>query len=228
MLNGSNLMAHGMSLLYVNVKSSPILGVADFMFYRAIMNYLDKKIDRFESDLLLRFGLWVSGIAMIVLTVWVMIQGLRMVTGQSRESMAELVIRMLKSALIVSIAAGIAMNGTSIRHVIDGMKSEITYAVTGENDTAEEQIDDNLKWMQVALTSIDVIDVVSDPTLDSQKERAMFLVGVGTGGLPLWRVRCCSFIRSPWQCSLALVHCSSCVFCLSKQSRCFSAGLCMG
>ncbi|WP_258078626.1 type IV secretion system protein, partial [Xanthomonas arboricola] len=56
------------------------------------------------------------------------------------------------------------------------------YPITAENKTPEDQVDESLGWMQVALSSIDVLDVVQDPTLDSQKSHAMWMVGIGIGG----------------------------------------------
>ncbi len=54
--------------------------------------------------------------------------------------------------------------------------------VTGKDDTAEELFDRNLSYMQLALTSVSVLDVAGDVTLDSAKTRAMWFIGLGTGG----------------------------------------------
>jgi len=54
--------------------------------------------------------------------------------------------------------------------------------VTGRDDTAEELFDRNLGYMQLALTSVSVLDVAGDVTLDSAKTRAMWFIGLGTGG----------------------------------------------
>ena len=64
----------------------------------------------------------------------------------------------------------------------EDVKREINYVVTGSNKSPEDAIDENLGWMQVALTSIDVLDVASDEALDSKKTRALYMVGFGTGG----------------------------------------------
>ncbi|WP_425513355.1 type IV secretion system protein [Stenotrophomonas indicatrix] len=51
--------------------------------------------------------------------------------------------------------------------------------MTGKDDTAEELIDRNLGYMQLALTSVSVLDVAGDVTLDSAKRRAMWFIGFG-------------------------------------------------
>ncbi|MFA1288429.1 type IV secretion system protein [Xanthomonas axonopodis pv. nakataecorchori] len=185
MANGISNFGQWMNHLSVQAFSPypAVSSVGDFVFYRQIMSYLTNRISEFEADLLGRFTLWVSGVAMIVLTIWVMIQGFNMITGRSRESMAAFIVTMCKSALIVTIAASIGMSSPFIQKFVnDDVKKEIAYAITGENKTPEDQVDESLGWMQVALSSIDVLDVVQDPTLDSQKSRAMWMVGVGTGG----------------------------------------------
>ncbi len=58
----------------------------------------------------------------------------------------------------------------------------ITHAVTGKGESAEEQISKSLALMQVALSSIDAIKVLDDPGLQHDKSRAMWFIGLGTGG----------------------------------------------
>ena len=76
-----------------------------------------------------------------------------------------------------------AMFGSDLHKFLnEDVKNEINYVVTGENESPEAQIDKNLAWMQVALSSIDGLDVMGDPTLDGQKTRAMWFIGIGAGG----------------------------------------------
>ncbi len=160
-----------------------VQSVGDFVFFRQIMAYLQHEIHEFGIDLLGRAMQWVSGIALTLLTLWIMIQGYRIVTGQSRESMMALVTNSLRAVLILTAATMMAMFGTDLHKFLnDDVKKEINWVVTGESATPEDKIDENLAWMQVALSSIDALDVMSDPTLDNQKSRAMWFAGVGAGG----------------------------------------------
>ncbi|KAF1707044.1 type IV secretion system protein [Pseudoxanthomonas sacheonensis] len=168
---------------WLNWLAPKIQSVGDFIFFRQIMAYLQNEIHEFGIDLLGRAMQWVSGIALTLLTLWIMIQGYRIVTGQSRESMMALVTNSLRSVLILTAATMMAMFGTDLHQFLnDDVKKEINWVVTGENTTPEDKIDENLAWMQVALSSIDALDVMSDPTLDNQKSRAMWFAGVGAGG----------------------------------------------
>ena len=62
------------------------------------------------------------------------------------------------------------------------MKGLITHVVTGKDEKPEAQIDKSLAWMQVALSSIDGIKILNDPELQADKTRAMWFIGLGTGG----------------------------------------------
>ncbi|MBB4131883.1 type IV secretion system protein [Xanthomonas sp. 3075] len=59
---------------------------------------------------------------------------------------------------------------------------EITGLITGNEDETAEQIDQSLAWMQVALTTIDSLQVVGDQGLEREKATALWLTGIGTGG----------------------------------------------
>jgi type IV secretion system protein VirB6 len=157
--------------------------VGDFAFFGLILGYLRKEIERFGIELMGRAMAWVGMFALTLLTLWILVQGFRIITGQSRESMMALVVNSLRATLILTVATSMAMFGTNLHGFLTkDVKNEINYVVTGSDASPEQSIDRNLGWMQVALSSIDVLDVASDPALDAQKTRALYMVGFGTGG----------------------------------------------
>jgi len=157
--------------------------IGDFVFFRLILDYLHKEIAEYGVKLLGRMMAWVGGIALTLMTLWVLIQGFRIVTGRSRDSMMVLVSNMAKAALIVSVATTMGMFGQELHgFLINDVKNEISYVVTGKKDSPEDLIDENLGYMQLALSSVDALDVMSDVTLDNAKTRAMWFIGMGTGG----------------------------------------------
>lgn len=160
-----------------------VQSVGDFVFYRSILEYLRDEIQEFGIDLLGRAMQWVGGIALTLLTIWIMVQGFRIVTGRSRDSMMLLVMSSLRATLVLTVATSMALFGSDLHELLTGsLKNEINWVVTGDEDGPEAAIDRNLAWMQVALTSIDSLHVVSDSTLDDSKTRAMWFSGLGTGG----------------------------------------------
>ncbi|MEX0178489.1 MULTISPECIES: type IV secretion system protein [unclassified Stenotrophomonas] len=167
-----------------------LLGIAtrvdslgDFVFFRLILNFLRKRISEFGLELMGNMMEWVLGISLVLMTLWVLIQGFRIVTGRSRDSMMILVTNMARAALIVSVASSMGMFGTNLHSFLTkNVRDEITYVVTGSHDSPEDQIDENLAYLQVALASIDAIDVMADPEMIEEKSRAMLYVGLGTAG----------------------------------------------
>lgn len=160
-----------------------VQSIGDLVFFKSILGYLRHEIQTFGIEMLGRMMTWVGLIALTLLTLWILIQGFRIVTGQSRDSMAALVMNSLKATLILTVATSMAMFGTRLHDFLNtDVKNEINFIVTGEEDGPEDSIDKNLAWMQVALSSIDVLDVAGDEVMDDKKSRAMWMVGLGTGG----------------------------------------------
>ena len=160
-----------------------VQSLGDLIFFKSILGYLRHEIQTFGIDMLGRMMTWVGLIALTLLTLWILVQGFRIVTGQSRDSMAALVVNALKGTLILIVATSMAMFGSDLHDFLNkDVKNEINFIVTGEEDGPEHLIDKNLAWMQVALSSIDVLDVAGDEVMDDKKSRAMWMVGFGTGG----------------------------------------------
>lgn len=163
--------------------ATPLASVSDFLFFKLILDYLHRQITTYGDELLSRTMAWAGALALLLLTIWVLVQGFRIATGRTHDSMMGLVINASKATLIVSVATSMAMFGTNMQTFLSqDLPNDITRMVTGEHESAADQIDENMGWMSVALTAIDAIDVAGDPTLDSQKARAMLFTTLGTGG----------------------------------------------
>jgi type IV secretion system protein VirB6 len=61
-------------------------------------------------------------------------------------------------------------------------KGLITHVVIGEDAKPEAQVGKSLAWMRVAPSRIDDIKILNDPELQANKTRAMWFIGLGTGG----------------------------------------------
>lgn len=167
----------------MNWLGGQVQSLGDFVFFRLILDYLRNEIESFGIEMLGRVMEWVGGLALTLMIMWIMIQGFRIVTGRSRESMMLLVMNSLRATLILTVATSMAMFGTDLNtFLLDDVRDTIHEQVTGESGSPEASIDRNLAWMQVALTSIDALDVAGDPTIDSAKTRAMWFTGLGTAG----------------------------------------------
>lgn len=161
---------------------SVVASIGDFAFFTLILDYLKAQIHEFGLELMAGTITFVLSIALVLMTLWVLIQGFRIITGRSRDSMMELVMNMLRAVLIVAVATTMSMFGTDLHDFLtETVQDRISYVVTGEPNP-EKQIDRSLAWMQVAMSSIDAIDTMGDAELAKEKGRAMMFVGLGTGG----------------------------------------------
>ncbi|MCD0244384.1 type IV secretion system protein, partial [Xanthomonas melonis] len=150
--------------------------------------YFSNEIQEFGLDLMRRTMRWVSTIALTVTTLWVLILGYRIATGQSRESAMATMIKAAKVSLIISIASAVGLNGPALHQTMtQNLDKEIHGLFTGDEDsTASDAIDENLAYTQVALTALDAVRVdPTDPEALEKKGRAVLMAGFGTASPPM-------------------------------------------
>jgi type IV secretion system protein VirB6 len=187
MESGASALGNMLSRVFGSWSSQSAAWDSDleqFLFYRVIILHLRREIDKFGSNLLENFTTIVGMVALLVLTLWILIQGYRIVTGQSCQSMMALVINAAKATFIVTVALALGSTGSYWNNLLGtDMPAAITRLVTDEPDaTAEEQIDESLAWMQVAFKAIDAVNVSGDAVADDAKDRALLMTAVGSGG----------------------------------------------
>lgn len=158
----------------------------EMVFFREINSFIDDELIReYLPNLGKRVMRIIGGVGTILLTLWIMIQGFRVVTGQSRESMMALVVSSLRATFIIGVALGAAVSwGPIYQTLTDGTTRVINEAMTGKESTdgIYANIDRTLAIMQVAMIAIDTVDSNLDPVIEQQKGRAMTFVGMGLGG----------------------------------------------
>lgn len=158
-----------------------------FVYFVLIYNWLSDRIDTFGMDLMATFMAWASAVALLFVTLWILIQGYRMITGQSRESMMALVLGMTRVAIIVSVATTMSIFGTSLLNLFSTeLSTGINQMFTGDNSTAAQTIDDNLAWSQLALAAIDTVQTApGDAETIARKSHALLMAGLGTASPPM-------------------------------------------
>lgn len=163
--------------------SGQLTDFSNMVFFQQINEFLRGEIDEFGVNLLGRTMAWVGSVVLTLMTLWISIQGYRIVTGQSRESMMALVADSLRAVLIIGFATGLAVGGSTLfKFLGDDVSREITQVVTGHDEDAYASIDRSLGYMQFAMGSIDALQVGQSGMVDEAKTRAMWFTGLGTGG----------------------------------------------
>jgi len=165
--------------LHFHVSSLP-----NMVFFSQINDFLDDEITEFATNLLVRTGKIVAAAASALVTVWIVYEGYRIVTGRSREPMMGLVNNSLRAVLIAGIALGAAATTGSTYHALtEGVSGAVRWTITGHNDDGTyADIDKTLAIMQVALEVIDSVDSGGDVITEQTKDRAMTMASVGLGG----------------------------------------------
>ncbi|MCF7221664.1 type IV secretion system protein [Marilutibacter chinensis] len=164
-------------------KASLIDDFGDFVFFQYVLDRLEHDIRVFGEGVIGRVMDLVQLVALTLLTLWVFVQGYRVLTGQMREPLMQMMTGTLRAVLIVTAAVSFgAFDEPITRYVTTDMKDGIYWVITGEEGSPEDEIDSNLGWMQVAMSSLDVLETGGDLDAGNEKERAIAMVGVGTGG----------------------------------------------
>ncbi|MEB1349032.1 type IV secretion system protein [Xanthomonas campestris pv. campestris] len=164
------------------------IGLGEFVFFKLVNDYFSNEIQEFGLELMSRAMRWVSTIALTVTTLWVLILGYRIATGQSRESAMATMIKAGKVAIIISLASAVGVNGAMLHQTMtQNLDKEIHGLFTGDEDsTASDAIDENLAYTQVALTALDAVRVdATDPEALEKKGRAILMAGFGTASPPM-------------------------------------------
>lgn len=157
--------------------------LGNFAFFQIINRFLRNEIDFMQWRLLTGAASILGFTAVVILTVWIMWQGFRIVTGQSRQPMMALVADSAKATLIVFIATTAAMSSSSVYWALsDGMSTEISRYITDDGSTPFKQIDDNLAQMEAALAVIDSVDPGSKSAEQENKDRNRWFTGIGVAG----------------------------------------------
>ncbi|CAE6790523.1 hypothetical protein CFBP1159_26310 [Xanthomonas arboricola pv. corylina] len=131
-------------------------------------------------------------VALTVLTLWILIQGYLLATGQSREAAMGLVVTALRASLIIGLATSMAESSSKLYWTLtDGVSQSITQVVTGDSESPYDAIDKNLGLMQIAMMSIDQIQTAGNQQRDDEKTRARWFTGVGMAGPGVVGAHCC-------------------------------------
>ena len=128
----------------------------DMAYFALIYVWVDNKINAFRDDFMHNTMSAVAAIVLVLFTAWIMVQGFRILSGQSREPMMGLVVNASRTTLILIAASTMALGGSNIQTFFtDTMASGINGLVTGSNDKPEKVIDKNLAYTVVAMGAID-------------------------------------------------------------------------
>jgi type IV secretion system protein VirB6 len=157
--------------------------VGQWIFFKLIFEFIDGEIIALRDNMLQRLTFWIGSVGMTLMIMWIMIQGYRIVTGQSRDSMMALVVNSLRSLLILLAATTLSFGSADIYLMMtDGVPKEIAGVVTGANSSPADSIDKGLTKMQAAMAAIEALPTLENPNIKADMDKASFLTAVGVAG----------------------------------------------
>lgn len=176
-----SMLMDGSAFDWLNMRA----GLPSMVFFSEINDFIDDElINEYLPNLGQRVIQVLGGFGLFILTLWIILQGYRIVTGQSRESMMALVVNSLRATFIVGIALGAAVGWGGIYTTLtNGLVTTINDTMTGDPDSEGpySDIDQALAIMQLALTTVDKVDTNGDETADKEKDRVQNFIQMGLG-----------------------------------------------
>lgn len=165
------------------IQSNLVDSVAQWFLFQELFDFLDGEIDTFRRNVIGNLMELMTTLALTLLTIWILFRGYLIVTGRSRDSMMGLVVDSLRATLIVIAASTMAFGSTSIyRSISQTLPKGINEMVTGEYEHPARNIDNALNQMQAAMLLIDAIPALDNSSNKTDKDRAIFLTGLGAAG----------------------------------------------
>jgi len=165
--------------------------LGNYLYFQLIYNWLQSKIATFQTTLVGNMMLWVSGMALTLVTLWILIQGYRMISGQSHGSMMATVLQMTRVVIIVTAATTMSAFGADLQSFLSSnsagsLGGTISSVISGSSGSPVQLIDENMAATQLALAAIDVVQVApGDQQSLDRKGRALLMAGLGTASPPM-------------------------------------------
>jgi type IV secretion system protein VirB6 len=161
--------------------------VGDMLYYAVIYKFVQGEVRSIGPAIMHNFMNEIAiPLALVLMTIWVFWQGLRIFSGQSRESMMEFVLKAARNAFIVTAATTMSFIGFNLHTLLtDTLDKTAVLLMTGEDDTrSTDMIEENLLLTQAMLASMDLIKVGSEGNveLNDEKTRASLMAGFGALG----------------------------------------------
>ena len=138
--------------------------------YVLVYNYINHAINSFMDNLMSQVMIWVSAVALTIVTLWILMTGFRVISGQMRESMMSVVLNMTRIACIVTVAASMSIGSTNLHDLFASqLPTAVNQLFTGSSDSIPDSINKNLVYTVAAMGGLAV------PKMAQSAARAFWL-----------------------------------------------------
>jgi type IV secretion system protein VirB6 len=165
------------------------MDVLGTFFFELISGFIDRRFFELSEAVSGKLGGMLSGLGVVTLTIYFIMLGLRIATGESRESMSSIVLRLSKMLLLLSILTTSVFGSGYLQNSILGVRDNIVGAfdsgggISGQN--VYQKIDSNLDGMATTMSLVNSVSTGTDVGLADAKSRALTLGLAGQAAPPI-------------------------------------------
>lgn len=157
--------------------------IGEWAFFKLIFEFIDNEIAVLQDNMLTRMAFWIGSVGATLMTFWIIFNGFRILTGQSRDSMMGLVVTTLRSTLIIVAASTLTLGNANIYGLLtSGLQEEVSYFVTGKRSSPADSIDSNLAKMQITMAAIETLPALENQSIKNDIDKAVLMTGIGVAG----------------------------------------------
>jgi len=155
--------------------------------YVLVYTYINDAINDFMAHLMMQMMSVVAAVALLLLTVWIMVVGYRIIAGTLREPLMAVVTNMARIVIIVTVATSMSVFGSDLHNLVTSeIPTDLNQMFTGDNSSIQKSINDNLEQTVAAMAAIDAVQAPpGDAQTVADKARAADLVIFGTASPPM-------------------------------------------
>jgi type IV secretion system protein VirB6 len=143
-------------------------------FFRLVSGYIDREFFQASGAVSRELGGIFFATGVTALTLYMMLIGLRISTGESRESMASIILRVAKMIFLFTIIQASISGGAELQKTIMDVRSQVLNAFkNGSGSTVYDDLDSNLTKMSLTMSLLNSVNVGSDAGMVDAKSRAL-------------------------------------------------------
>jgi type IV secretion system protein VirB6 len=155
-----------------------------YFVFQMIASYVDSQIQTFTEGAYTRLVATVTGLASIMFTIHILLSGLKIITGESRDTLLMTVTRWIKMSFILVIVGGFTIGAsTTITSAVLDVRADIVNTMVGGtgNITIYQNIGKSLENMNSNAAAMEAGSFSEASTTNATKDRIVGLMIVGQG-----------------------------------------------
>ncbi len=163
--------------------------ILGYFFFQLIGRFVDQKFFELSEAVYGNLAGILGSAAVAMFTLYFMLTGWRVVSGESHESMTSVVMRLTKMLILLSILYTSMVTNTYLQNSILDIRTVIVGAFessgSGDGKDVYKKIDDNLDKMAMGMSLVNGVSAGGDVGLAEAKGRALTLGLMGQATPPI-------------------------------------------